>query len=64
MEGEAGKTTVAADLALSLDSHMGFLECGVKELNVHIFAKPRFGINETVSAAFPEVDETRCIPKV
>ena len=59
-KGGTGKTTVASNLALSLDSQVKFLDCDVEEPNAHLFVKPRFEIDETVSTAVPQVDENKC----
>ena len=59
-KGGTGKTTVATNLALSLDSRVKFLDCDVEEPNAHLFLKPRFGNTERVSTPVPEVDENKC----
>ena len=58
-KGGTGKTTIAVNLALSLDNAQ-FLDCDVEEPNAHIFLKPE--IKEKISAfvPVPEVDEALC----
>ena len=40
-KGGTGKTTVAVNLALSLDDNVQFLDCDVEEPNAHFFIKPQ-----------------------
>jgi len=58
-KGGTGKTTIAVNLALSLDN-VQLLDCDVEEPNAHIFLKPE--IKEKIPAfiPIPEVDETKC----
>ena len=58
-KGGTGKTTIAVNLALSLNN-VQFLDCDVEEPNAHIFLKPE--IKEKVPAfiPIPEVDEAKC----
>ena len=39
-KGGTGKTTVAVNLALSMDSKVQLLDCDVEEPNAHLFIKP------------------------
>jgi len=59
-KGGTGKTTVAVNLALSIDSVVQFLDCDVEEPNAHIFLKP--DITEKIPAyiPIPEVDKEKC----
>ncbi|HEX9975186.1 MAG TPA: P-loop NTPase, partial [bacterium] len=41
-KGGTGKTTIAANLALSLEKNVQYLDCDVEEPNGHIFIKPEF----------------------
>ena len=58
-KGGTGKTTVAVNLALSLDS-MQFLDCDVEEPNAHIFLKPVIKEQKKAYIPVPEIDESRC----
>ncbi|MBM3212752.1 (4Fe-4S)-binding protein, partial [Candidatus Poribacteria bacterium] len=59
-KGGTGKTTVAVNLALSIDNCVQFLDCDVEEPNAHLFLKPE--INEKIKASvpIPEIDESKC----
>ncbi|MDD5613816.1 MAG: P-loop NTPase, partial [Candidatus Omnitrophica bacterium] len=39
-KGGTGKTTVAVNLALSVNEPVQFLDCDAEEPNAHIFLKP------------------------
>ena len=39
-KGGTGKTTVAVNLALSLDGKAAYMDCDVEEPNGHLFLKP------------------------
>ena len=61
-KGGTGKTTIAVNLALSLEgSHsVQFLDCDVEEPNAHIFLKPHILQSETVFLPIPEIVEEKC----
>jgi MinD superfamily P-loop ATPase len=59
-KGGTGKTTVAVNLALSLEN-VQLLDCDVEEPNVHLFLKPRIREENKAYIAIPEVDEAKCI---
>jgi len=59
-KGGTGKTTIATNLALSLNGSVQFLDCDVEEPNSHIFLKPDLRENEIVGIPVPEVDASRC----
>jgi MinD superfamily P-loop ATPase len=58
-KGGTGKTTVAVNLALSLDN-VQLLDCDVEEPNSHIFIKPLFKRSEPVYVPIPVVDLNKC----
>ena len=59
-KGGTGKTTVATNLALSIDSDVQLLDCDVEEPNAHLFIQPTFNKTETIYTPVPEVDEKKC----
>jgi MinD superfamily P-loop ATPase len=58
-KGGTGKTTVAVNLALSLDN-VQLLDCDVEEPNVHLFLKPVIGRKKAATIPIPKVDEEKC----
>jgi MinD superfamily P-loop ATPase len=61
-KGGTGKTTVAVNLALALQSDhaVQFLDCDVEEPNAHFFLKPQIEASQEVFTLIPEIDESRC----
>lgn len=59
-KGGTGKTTIAVNLALSLERNVQFLDCDVEEPNAHIFLKPEITHAQSLSVLVPEVDEEKC----
>ncbi|MEW6041559.1 MAG: ATP-binding protein [Elusimicrobiota bacterium] len=59
-KGGTGKTTVAVNLALSLNGDVQFLDCDVEEPNAHIFLKPNITQRQSISIPVPKVDESKC----
>ncbi|MBL7073555.1 MAG: ATP-binding protein [Candidatus Omnitrophica bacterium] len=59
-KGGTGKTTVAVNLALSIESPVQFLDCDAEEPNAHIFLKPEIKTVNKVFIPVPEIDEEKC----
>lgn len=59
-KGGTGKTTVATNLALSLNGDVNLLDCDVEEPNAHLFIKPTIDKVESVSTFIPEIDDAKC----
>ncbi len=65
-KGGTGKTTVATNLALSLQDLEGVagkyavLDCDVEEPNVHLFFDSQLEKKREVSTFVPKIDEQRC----
>ncbi len=60
-KGGTGKTTVAANLAVTLaEQDVLFLDCDVEEPNAHLFLKPRLTFREEIVLEVPQIDEKRC----
>jgi len=61
-KGGTGKTTVAVNLALSLEvsCSVQFLDCDVEEPNAHFFLKPRIHQSQPVFLPVPEIVEEKC----
>ncbi len=58
-KGGTGKTTIAVNLALSLNN-VQFLDCDVEEPNTHIFLKPDIKGRIQAFIPIPEVDKEKC----
>ena len=61
-KGGTGKTFVATNLMLAMDSKTGlqFLDCDVEEPNAHLFLKPELDSSRPVTIPVPEIDEGKC----
>lgn len=59
-KGGTGKTTVATNLALSLEGDVQLLDCDVEEPNAHLFIRPEIEKTTVVSTPVPEVDMAKC----
>ena len=58
-KGGTGKTTVATNLALSLNN-VQLLDCDVEEPNAHLFLKPEIKEVRSVTIPIPKIDESKC----
>lgn len=58
-KGGTGKTTIAVNLALSLEN-VQLLDCDVEEPNAHLFLKPMIAETVPVTVSVPAVDERKC----
>ena len=59
-KGGTGKTTIATNLALSIDESVQFLDCDAEEPNAHIFLKPTIKRVEKTFIPVPKIDERKC----
>jgi MinD superfamily P-loop ATPase len=59
-KGGTGKTTVAVNLAVSLDTPLQLLDCDVEEPNAHLFLDVCFASSEPVHVPVPLIDEDKC----
>ena len=62
-KGGTGKTTVAANLAVTLaemNEPVQLLDCDVEEPNVHLFLPPLGTTDQTVRSPIPRIDPVRC----
>ena len=59
-KGGTGKTTVAVNLALSLEGRVKVLDCDVEEPNAHIFLHPEILHERTVYSPIPRIDDELC----
>ena len=58
-KGGTGKTTVAVNLALSLEN-VQFLDCDVEEPNANIFIKAKIQESKKVTVSIPKIDKKKC----
>jgi MinD superfamily P-loop ATPase len=59
-KGGTGKTTIATNLALSIESDVQILDCDVEGPNAHLFLNPIIRESETAKSPVPEIDEEKC----
>ncbi|MBW1702072.1 MAG: ATP-binding protein [Deltaproteobacteria bacterium] len=59
-KGGTGKTTVATNLAVSLECDVQVLDCDVEEPNAHLFIRPTIEEVKTITTPVPEVDMDKC----
>ena len=59
-KGGTGKTTVATNLAVSMETGVQLLDCDVEEPNAHLFVSPVIEQSESVFTAVPEIDKDKC----
>ena len=59
-KGGTGKTTVATNLAVSVEGDVQVLDCDVEEPNSHLFLHPTIEEIETITTPVPEVDTDKC----
>jgi MinD superfamily P-loop ATPase len=58
-KGGTGKTSVAVNLALSVDN-VQLLDCDVEEPNAYLFLKPKINKTQVVNVSVPAVNEKMC----
>jgi len=58
-KGGTGKTTIATNLALSLDEAQ-LIDCDVEEPNANTFLNAKIKEREDVSVNIPKIDKTKC----
>lgn len=63
-KGGTGKTTVAANLAVTLACHgqtVAYMDCDVEAPNGHLFLKPALAREHPVARFVPRVDRAQCL---
>jgi MinD superfamily P-loop ATPase len=59
-KGGTGKTTVATNLARSVQQPVLLLDCDVEEPNAHLFLRPKITATTPVYKLVPQIDEEKC----
>ena len=55
-----GKTTVATNLAVCIETDVQILDCDVEEPNAHLFIHPDIEESKTITSPVPKVDMGKC----
>ncbi len=58
-KGGTGKTTIATNLALSIDN-VSLIDCDVEEPNANIFIKTKIKKSEDVFVSIPKINKNKC----
>jgi MinD superfamily P-loop ATPase len=59
-KGGTGKTTIATNLAISLEGDVQLFDCDVEEPNAYLFIRPEFHETRIINTPVPEVDMEKC----
>lgn len=59
-KGGTGKTTVATNLAVSVNGPVQLLDCDVEEPNAHLFLRPTIEETRTITTPVPDIDLEKC----
>ncbi len=59
-KGGTGKTTIATNLAVSLEGDVQLFDCDVEEPNAYLFIRPEIHETRIMSTPVPEVDMKKC----
>jgi len=59
-KGGTGKTTVATNIAVSVEGPVQLLDCDVEEPNAHLFLRPEIEESRVVTTPVPKIDLDRC----
>jgi MinD superfamily P-loop ATPase len=59
-KGGTGKTTIATNLAVSLEGDVQLLDCDVEEPNAYLFIRPEIHETRIINTPVPEVDMEKC----
>ena len=59
-KGGTGKTTIATNLAQSVEQPVMLLDCDVEEPNAHLFLKPTITVTTPVHKPIPQINFDKC----
>lgn len=59
-KGGTGKTTVATNIAVSVEGPVQLLDCDVEEPNAHLFLRPEIEESRIATTPVPEIDLDKC----